>query len=272
MHTAVQLTRDLFTINVDHQAASYDELLPDWSPLDRVGIVIHEAFGAVGASYLLQAATAAYYDAREGRRDRSSLIYPDFYLFHVGGRHGDHMYFDVFPPRKQVFVDNHPIAILHAINDRGISRLVVPERSVDRVQLPYKEPAQALDRITSAWVYSPTGRVADGDVAISATSPRAEANTKLVLYAEQSYEERQQAIADNGPAVRPDDELLRLPPPRDHEVPLDVRNRIWEARSLLLDDAGRRTETYRRIDVRDALRMLHRGPAPPWEESDSFGG
>ena len=56
-------------------------------------------------------------------------IYPEIYLFHVGGRHGDHSPYDFWPARKEVFVDADPREVLDQINDKGITRLAVPDGS-----------------------------------------------------------------------------------------------------------------------------------------------
>ncbi|WP_345568013.1 hypothetical protein [Streptomyces plumbiresistens] len=262
----MQLKKELFVTEIDGKAA---ELLPDWGPLDRFGIIVHEPFGAIGASYLLQAAIAEWYAARPERLDRSDQIYPDFFLFHAGGPHGDHTYFDLFPPRKEVFVENTPMALLRAVNDRGITHLAVPDRPVERVQHEFKEPRQAYDRIRSAWAYSPSGRVENADVTISSKRRVAEANIKLTLNAAESYSERQQASAAVGEVPLPENELVRVPESREHEVSKEVRDRILEQRKTL-DAGGVRTESYRRITVRDALGMLHHGPAPAFLESESW--
>lgn len=266
MHTAKQLKKELFVTEIDGQPA---ELLPNWGPLDRFGIVVHEPFGAIGASYLLQAAIAEWFAVRPERMDRNDQIYPDFYLFHAGGPHGDHTYFDLFPTRKEVFVDNTPMALLAAINDRGITHLAVPDRPVERVQHEFKEPRQAHDRIRSVWAYSPTGRVRAADVSISSKHRVVEANTKLTLNASESYSERQQAQAAVGEAPVPENELVRVPASREHEVSKEVRDRILTGRDALLTD-GVRTETYRRITVREALGMLHHGAAPAFRESEKW--
>jgi hypothetical protein len=262
MHTARQLTEDLFDVRLDGRVASRAEVLIEWGPLDRLAVVINEPLGTVGASYLLQLAITAFYDARPERRSRETPVYPDVFVIHVGGRYGDHAYFDVYPPRKEVFVENHPVAVLNAINDRAITRLLVPDRAPEPVQHEWKECAQALDRITSAWAYSPSGRTAGADLEISAVSSRAEANAKLTLHADTSYHERQQVREALGDIVVGERERRVVPEPRDDEVSIEVRDRIRDQRLTLTNRAGAVTESYRRISVADALMMLHTGPAP----------
>lgn len=266
MHTAMQLQKDLFVTEIDGGPA---DLFPDWGQLDRFGIVVHEPFGAIGASYLLQAAIAEWYAVRPERRDRSDQIYPDVFLFHAGGPHGDHTYFDLYPARKEVLVENTPTALLEAINDRGITHLAVPDRAVEPVQHHYKEPRQAYDRIRAAWAYSPTGRVADADVTVSSQHRVVEANIRLTLNSAESYSERMQAQAAVGTAPVPENELLRAPVSREHEVSKEDRERLLQGREALVLN-GVRSETYRRITVREALGMLHRGPAPAFLESQTW--
>lgn len=192
------------------------------------------------------------------------------FVFHVGGRFGDHADFDVYPPRKEVFVENAPHAILEAINDRGITRLVVPDRAPEPAQHGWKEPAQALDRIAGAWAYSPDGSVDGADVAITATDPRAEANARMLLKPTDSYHERQQMRAHLGQIDIPEDEMLVVPEDgRDDAVTDELRARIDAGREQLETPRGR-TETYRRIAVHDALRMLHHGAAPAFRAPEDM--
>jgi hypothetical protein len=269
MHTARQLSGDLFQVSIGGKPSDRETLLGSWGPNDRFGVVVHEPYGGIGASYLLQIAITAFYDLRPARRSLETPLYPDVFAFHAGGRFGDYAMFDVYPPRKEVFVDNHPEALLNAINDRGITHLAVPDRSVDRVQHGWKEPAQALDRMIKAWAYSPSGLVADGDVAITATHRRAEANTKMSLHSKASYHEQQEAAAALGNIVITDEERMVFPPPREDEVSPQDRDRIRDERAALDRPEGR-TETYREISITEALGMLHRGPAPAFEANPSL--
>ncbi|GAB7005704.1 hypothetical protein JCM18899A_31770 [Nocardioides sp. AN3] len=266
MHTARQLAADQFTVEIAGAPATREELFVEMGPLHRLGVVIHDPFGIVGASYILQLAISAYYDARPTRRSREHPTYPDVYAFHVGGRHGDLSAYDVFPSRKEVFVENDPVQILGALNDRGITHLVVPDRPVGEVQHLFKEPEQARDRMVAAWAYSPDGRTADADVAITGLDRLVEVNTKMCLQHDDAGAERLEAQAMRGELYVPEGEVAHFPPLRLEEVPEADRNRIWKGRENLRTATGW-TETYRRIDVSDAIRMLHRGNAPALAES-----
>jgi hypothetical protein len=260
MHTARQLDASLFEITLDGSPAGRDQLLRGWGVDDRLGIIVDRPFGAVGASLLLQLAITAYYDARPARRE--TLLYPEVYLFHVGGRHGDHSHFDVFPPRKEVDVEDDAALILEAINDRAITRLAVVDGPSATVCHHWKEPAAAQDRILTTIAYSPDGRVADPDVSITGHGPRVTANTKKTLHPpEESYAEQAAARAALGPfGAVPSSEEMLPDVDRWHEVPLETRDQIAAERSAI-SAAGSVTETYRRLTVAEALGMLHCRPA-----------
>lgn len=257
MHTARQLNESMFSVQIENLPATAADLLPAWGPLDRFGLVVHEPFGSIGASYLLQLAIVAFYDVRPQRRSDTERIYPNIFVFHVGGDHGEHVMFDFFPQRKEVFVENTPARILEAINDRAITRLAVPDRTRGLVQLPWKEPAEAMDRIVSAWAYSATGRVEGADVTVAAADARADANTRLTLDVDQNWHDQQAARMASGDVAIPPDEYVPPRLPRRSEISNDVRERILLDRAKLDQPRGR-VETYRRLDVRAALGMLHR--------------
>ncbi|HWH25113.1 MAG TPA: hypothetical protein VNT53_00500 [Pseudolysinimonas sp.] len=272
MHTARQLNSSLFSYEVDSQPATLDTVLPDWGPLDRFGIIVHEPFGTIGASYLVQSAIVAYYDIRPSRRDFATPSYPEIYVFHVGGRYGSHAYFDFFPPRKEVFVENDPVAILTAINDRGITRLAVPDRTdIEPVQHEWKEPSQAIDRIQSAFAYSATGRTRDADVWISASKRSAEANGVMTLFPNNSPTEAQEAVAAlAGMNMDTGERWQDMSLDREIEVDEATRVALRERRATLKTEKGW-AESYRRIPAAQSLQMLHIGPAPAFVEVPKFG-
>jgi hypothetical protein len=50
---------------------------------DRLGIVVHQPGGALGASVLALATITAFYDLQRARGN-DFFIYPDYFVFHVG--------------------------------------------------------------------------------------------------------------------------------------------------------------------------------------------
>lgn len=256
MHTARQLHVELFDIKHYGVPATGEDLFPAWGPADRLGVVVSEPFGAVGASHLIQVAITAFYDARPERREHDGphAAYPEIYLFHVGGPHGDHSGYDFWPARREVFLDTDPRGVLDAINDRAITRLVVPEREPTPLQHDLYEAEVAADRITSAFAYSASGRVPGADWMLTGLDERTEVNACLVL--------------DPDLRLTTSQRLEPVPDPRlrERSWPTRVVQRLDEARAgldrardrrrALRDGRGLATETYRSISVDDALAML----------------
>ena len=116
----------MFEIGVAGRPARLDELFEGFGEHDRLGLVMRRPCGAVGASALITATITAFYDVQRSRGP-DFFIYPDYYLFHVGGPLGDHARLDVWPRRKEVVVEDDPERILEAIDDRAITRLVVED-------------------------------------------------------------------------------------------------------------------------------------------------
>ena len=255
MHTAYQLKESQFSITIGGEASDREHLFPGWHKNDRLGIVVDEPFGALGASLLLQLAITAFYDVCPSRRE--STLYPDIYLFHVGGRYGDHGHFDGYPPRKEVFVNDNPAEILEAINDRAITRLAVVDGPQDKVLHHFKEPASALDRITSAFAYTPSGRVTGANIEITATSKRAVKNVERVLFPNATYTEKPPVRGKLAPTNDiPSDEVLLSLAPRFDEVPVEIRDRLATQRNQISINHLPQ-ESYRCLTVNEAIRMLH---------------
>jgi hypothetical protein len=266
VHTARQLSQEMFAIEVAGRPGTRDDVFPDWHAHDRIGVVMLEPYGALGASHLMQLAITAFYDVRPERRAGRLLpgyqdpraIYPELYIFHVGGRFGDHSAFDAWPARKEVFVEDDPRAVLDAINDRAITRLAVPDSAERPVQHAWKEAPAARDRIASAFAYDPSGRVTDPDISIAGLTPQTEANVEMVLNPERALA-RVAALApadDLGPDLRArswEESVLR----RAGEAAADRAHGLERRRDLCRD--GCATEHYRRIAVDSALALLVNG-------------
>ncbi|MFT4041537.1 MAG: hypothetical protein QM673_00090 [Gordonia sp. (in: high G+C Gram-positive bacteria)] len=249
MHTAVQLRAGMFDVIVDGQHAAREDIFPDWNDHDRLGVVVTSPFGAVGAANLIQLAITAFFDHRPQRRSKENPIYPEFFIFHVGGYWGNYRYFDFFPPRKEVEVTGSAPDVLADINDRGITRLIVPDHPRVAVEHYFKEPASALDRITTAIVYSATGRTSQSDVEIRATGSSSQANVTMTLSPERwrtGQLPNQISIPDKDDERR--SELLN--------GLVDYLPAVRASREVLTNDDGEIVETYRRVSVADALDML----------------
>jgi hypothetical protein len=243
MHTSTELDRDSFAVSVDGAAATIADLLPGFSEHDRIGIVVDEPCGGVGASCLVLAAVTAFYDIQRSRGE-DFFIYPDYFVFHAGRRIGDYGMLDVWPDHKEVEVAGGPEQMLRAINDRAITRLLVPDGEAVDADFDRHTLASAESRIVGAFAYAPSGRVADADV---------------VVAGDDVTESYVAAVLDPT-ATDPDDETGKPRGDGDREA-----NETWAAvgaqvraqRAGLRAD-GRPSESYRRITLQQALGLLGR--------------
>jgi hypothetical protein len=171
LHTSRALSSADFRITVAERPATLDDVLPGFDEHDRLGVVITQAWGAAGASILILAAVTAFYD-RLRATDHDFFAYPDHFAFHVGRHRGTLRRLDVFPDHKEIVVAAEPEGLARAINDRGITRLLVPDPA-GRASGPAAEGIaadtrhSARRRIRTALAYSPTGRIAAADVEIA---------------------------------------------------------------------------------------------------------
>lgn len=255
MHVMTLLKAGMFDIAIDGRAAGIDDVYPGWHAHDRVGLVIDEALGGIGATHLLQIAMTAFYDVKPSRRTQLT-VYPEIYAFHIGRPHGAHAPYDFWPARKEVILrtDDHR-EVLDAVNDRGITRLIVPDRPRRVVAHRPKEVDAALDRIASAFIYSPSGRVADGDVSIAGTDRRTEYNPDQAMMG--FSEERLAAIKPSStrPVKESDTSYVDWLRERSGDLTEAERLAVVDRRQGLRE-CGLVRETYRRVDVLEALERL----------------
>jgi hypothetical protein len=222
VHSSRELRSSAFDVTLNGAPALLGDVLPAFAAADRVGIVVRRPCGVVGASALLLASVTAFYDIqRTGTED--FFIYPDYFVFHVGRRLGSHNRLEIWPPHKEVVVGDEPEEVLRAINDRGITRLVVEDGAPGEGAFARETLASARARIVTALAYSANGRTRDADVAI-ASNDVTESYVGAVL--EQS-----------------------------RDVPAAERDRIAAARAHLVE-GDRPLETYRRVDLDEALGLL----------------
>ena len=245
MHSARELKSSSFAIDVAGRRAALEELFDGFGEQDRLGLVMRRPCGAVGASALISATVTAFYDLQRARGP-DFFIYPDYYLFHVGRPLGDHARLDVWPRRKEVVVGERPQEILEAIDDRAITRLLVEDRPPGEPVFEEETLASARARISTCLAYSPRGRVEDADVRI-ASNPVTEGYVEAIL-------EPEERLA-NLRAGRGNGALAEAIAARAGEVAPEVRREIKLARRGLVE-GGVAVETYRRIDLDEALALL----------------
>lgn len=226
MHTTKTITMSQFTFSVDNRESTIEDIFPGFNLEDRLGVVVRSPGGSAGASGLLMATITKFYDFHRGQLGEGKeklWIYPDYFVFHISDWHLDHYWLDVWPPHKEVIVENDSEQILEAINDRGITRLLVEDISPSHATFLRETLNNAQLRIKSALAFSPNGRVSAGDVRVR--------NKSLTEKYLRDSMKRTNSISD----------MLYL--------------ELCCAREALLVD-GWIEESYRRIEVVDALKML----------------
>ncbi|MEG3123366.1 hypothetical protein U1738_05510 [Sphingomonas sp. GB1N7] len=260
MHTAFDVKESMFRIATGSTYTTRDEVI-DWEPRDRLGVLIDRHVGALGAGLLTLLVTTAFYDCRSRRR-RQRPLYPDIFLFHIGGPWGCFINFDFFPDHKEIMVHPDPAKILREVNNRGITHLVIPDRPRSLANHRFKEPEAAFDRIKQCFIYGVDGEVAGADLHISSTDMK-------ILDSYDGVLELDRLMEDFGDAPNPIPLRLRSASPAENAMTFDyVRRRIPELRKDQPDHlrARRRVdeareeglihESYRRATIDEALEML----------------
>jgi hypothetical protein len=246
MHSSRDLRSDSFDIRVGARPATLADVFESFSDEDRLGVVVRRPCGAVGASTLICATITAFYDIQRARSS-DFFVYPEYYLFHVGGPHGDHARLDVFPRRKEPVVPDDREAVIEALNERAITRLVVEDGECRKTEFDAAELASARSRIVSCLAYAPSGRVRAADVRIAGNDVT-EGYVEAVLDPE-SRMARLRA-GDEGEQV-----LAETIARRAGEAPREERAALAASRAELMEN-GRPVESYRRIDIDQALGLL----------------
>lgn len=220
MHSTEDLTSSSFTITIEGQNAALTDVFPGFDESDRLGVVVRQPCGGLGASTLILATVTAFYDIQRARSD-DFFIYPDYFLFHVGRRLGDHNMLDVWPEHKEVVAADDPEEVLRAINDRAITRLLVED--VESGTPAFERETLASTNILTALAYSSRGQVRDADVSVAGNA------------ATESYVS---AALD-----------------QSREMDSRVRAGIRTSRENLFEN-GMPVETYRRVGVNEVLNKL----------------
>lgn len=229
----------MFDIRANGSTSNLEGVLPGFSLDDRVGLVVRTPYGGLGASYLFARAMASFY----AEQTMSGEVYPDYFLFSVGRPHGDHSMLDLWPDHHEVTVENDAERILQAVNDRGITRLLIEETPAGAPEIANWTRESALSRLRTAIVFAPSGATTGGDLSISAN---AEVEHEIGLQLDPDRVVRESAGYD--------DFLAYYARRRDEVSPEETaRLRLVRESSL---SSGRRTETYRAVTIAEALTVL----------------
>lgn len=225
MHTTTTLVPDDFSFIIDQKEATFEDVFPNFTKHDRIGIIVSEKGGSIGASALIMAAITRFYDFYRpnlGDKHGETWIYPDYFVFHIGKQHLDHFWMDIWPPHKEVVVEDDPEQILEAINDRAITRLLVEDIKPVQGKFLKETLTSAKERILTTIAYSPTGRVEKGNIQVMSCAQAEHYVTKTLKRTEMTESNRNKLTADR----------------------------------RALDENGNIVESYRKVTLNDALKML----------------
>lgn len=221
MHSSKELASEMFAFSVGGRAASFGDIFPDFDQRDRIGIVSRTPGGALGVSALVMAAITRFYDLERARAEEF-FRYPDYFLFHVGPSVGPYGMLDIWPDHKEIAVpEGNPEALLCAINDRAITRLLVEDGPPGTPE--FGRATLGSVGLRDALAFAPDGRVRSADVTVTGNA----------------VTERYVAAV-----------LKDLAPLAEEE-----RTALRARRAALLHD-GIPTETCRRLAIDDALALL----------------
>ncbi len=266
MHVAHQLKSENLSIKISAEDATLNDIFPTPHRYDRYGFVVTEAYGGLGASLLIQAAIVHFYDFLPERRD-AEPIYPEIYMFHVGGKYGDHSSFDFWPPRKEVFLESSkPAEVMAALANRGITRLALPEGPYGDTEVlqegasTWADHAALKNLLSSCFVYAPNGQVSTADVFLESDHATFEANAVWTLDTDiilDKYRKDPDSVYRPGPTVAVDiDRWVQRMEARDDEVDDAYAKTLLAQRRQLEGERLVRRESFRRIDVDSAFRLL----------------
>jgi hypothetical protein len=255
MHVVDLLSSNMFDIEVAGQPATIADVFPAWHPHDRFGVLIYEPLGGIGATHLIQIAITSFYDVKPVRRTERK-IYPEIYAIHVGKWWGTHADFDFWPSRRECLVSGDHRDLLDTINDRGITRLALPERPVRDIEHRRKEEDAAFDRIATTVMYSASGRVSVPDFSIRGNDRRTESNPQRVLKPIKITEAMTaQAGTSAIPVKEADPEFSAWLRGHVADITPEERSAAVENRTRLRE-GGLVKETYRFVPTAEALKAL----------------
>ncbi|WP_067727600.1 hypothetical protein [Oceanobacillus damuensis] len=212
MHTVHSMSYKDYEFEVDGQKADIEDIFPGFKPSDRIGVVTRTPGGSMGAGNLIMSALTRFYDFYRpelGDEPGKLRIYPEYFVFHVGKRHMNHTMMDVWPPHKDVIVEeDDPEEILASINDRGITRLVVEDIEPTVPVFLRETISSAKSRIVSALAYDPSGRVDQGDITIKGCASSEENIIATMNMSDEINEELREQLKINREKITVDNRVV----------------------------------------------------------------
>lgn len=180
MHSSF-LRGDDFVVRVNETAVSHQQWFQGFKNTERVGLVAPNGYDGVGAVNLVMAYVTAFYNTYRAAGG-DFFAYPDFYSFQSCEPVAMYSNFDIWPEHKNVAVAGGAVAMLDAINDRGITVLLVPDRKPAN-PIYFKAQLESARRmIGRCFAYSFAGQVAGADLVVET------ANRSLVAWADTVFD------------------------------------------------------------------------------------
>ena len=167
MHSSTELTSDRFQVTCNGQRfPSFADLAPGFSTQERLGIVIREPMQALWASGLIMSAVTAFYDIHRQSSD-DYFIYPDYFIFGINCDPGDYGMLDIWPDHKCIRVGVTAEECVRAINDRGVTILVLPDTTPRAAELERQTRSSFLQRLKFGLIYRPGAAIVDSDIQVT---------------------------------------------------------------------------------------------------------
>ena len=160
-----------FEICLNNQPISHTEFFHGFSNLTRVGIITPNGIDGVGASALIMAHVTAFYDCYRAQGG-DFFAYPSYFTFQHNRPLASYTMLDIWPQHKDVLVENNPVELLNAINDRAINILLIPDKESTHRSFERSQIEAALRNITTCYLYSADGNVKNANLEVTAHSQR----------------------------------------------------------------------------------------------------
>ena len=167
MHSSTELTSARFQVTCNGQrCSSFADLTPGFTAQERLGIVIRDPMQAIWASGLIMSAVTAFYDIHR-QSGEDYFIYPDYFMFGINCVPGDYGMLDIWPDHKRITVGATTEECVRAINDRGVTILVLPDTTPRAAELERQTRSSYLQRLKFGLVYEPGAVIGNSDIQIT---------------------------------------------------------------------------------------------------------
>ncbi|MFE5707349.1 hypothetical protein [Rhodococcus koreensis] len=163
MHTSTTMHTSEFEFLVGGRSGTFDDALPGLTVTDRVAVVTYSPGGSLAAAPLLLASVGRYYELLRSRGE-SFYRYPSYYVIHVGRQQAYHGWLDVWSANKEVVVAPHGEAVLEALSDRAITRVLLEDAGSKPGELMRENANWFLEDVRDVLTFTPGRREGDFSV------------------------------------------------------------------------------------------------------------